>query len=187
MDTTTIDLKAFCEPEAPHLAEPFWREGHMYATNGKICVRVPAESGELGHAKAPSAHNLKWWWDDDNAFEWEPLPAATEKKVRCRYCDGDGRNPDVTCKCPKCGNDYFPCEDCDGKGYWKEWETVHIGGFSFGGQLVHLLSSLPNPIVFASEQPCENKGNVAGVLRVKFDGGQAILMGLEFRREGVTP
>ena len=48
MDTTTIDLKAFCEPEAPHLAEPFWREGHMYATNGKICVRVPAEPGRQG-------------------------------------------------------------------------------------------------------------------------------------------
>ena len=39
--TTMIDLKRFCSPAMGFYPEPFAYGGWLYATDGRICVRVP--------------------------------------------------------------------------------------------------------------------------------------------------
>ena len=58
-----IDLQRFCANESdprPYLRAPFKRGSWVYATNGHVCVRVPAATMPAATEcdKAPPAHNL---------------------------------------------------------------------------------------------------------------------------------
>jgi hypothetical protein len=81
-----IDLSAFCEPDGPwsrfNVATPFVQgePGNVarYATNCRICVRVPIDWGERlegSEHKRPPAYALPWW-NHDERRGWRPWPKA---------------------------------------------------------------------------------------------------------------
>lgn len=178
-----IDMRKFCEEEIPNIATPFWRDGYLYASNGRYCVRVPSESGEPGHALAPAANRLEHWWTDDSLFAWEPFPESGSQKLRCDECRGTGQDFSIGRCCPKCGNNDFPCEDCEGTGWVDSFKNIMVGGFLFSGRFIHMLSSLPNSTVNASKSPTDKPYQRTGILRIRFDGGQALLMGITQEHE----
>lgn len=123
------DLQPFCsvDPWRHSLAAPFPRGGHIFATNGRILIRVPA-AGELADLpeRAGSPPNpadcipaadgyqpveVPPGWE---SFKEDSAPCETCQGAgivkKCRNCDGSG---EVTCL--ECGHEE-DCKDCDGEG-----------------------------------------------------------------------
>lgn len=119
-------LKRFCDNcnGKYHLSTPWVQDGFMYATDGRIIVRVPFE-GEYdnGGEKYPDGSSVFRPLPD--VAVWASWPSFPENhglkqcfacggegcdfKV-CEMCDGDGSH-----KCKECGT-YHGCGICDGKG-----------------------------------------------------------------------
>ena len=124
-----IDLKPFCDRWNTSyarggkfkLGQPFYQEGHIYATDGCICVRVPSMSPVNGSDDVmPDVSGMGLW---EGSSEWQPWPrrrwiTAKAAKTgwngltRCPYCQGTHRVGDDVTECP-----HDICEDCDYTGY----------------------------------------------------------------------
>lgn len=121
-----IDLKPFCDPHRPHLAEPFNRGEHTYATNGRILVRVAKLPEAVEVPAAPGLQQLDSLMPDMTELgEFIELPAIPPeesepcsdcaargyvlKDIQCPVCGGNGWFTCVVCK-----SDSHRCERCNG-------------------------------------------------------------------------
>jgi len=121
-----IDLKPFCDPTRPHLAEPFNRGEHTYATNGRILVRVAKLPEAVEVPAAPGLQQLDSLIPDLTELgEYIELPAIPPeesepcsdcasrgyllKDIQCPACDGVG-----WLTCVVCQSDSHRCKRCNG-------------------------------------------------------------------------
>jgi hypothetical protein len=68
----SVDLNLFCDPERRNLSVPFSLNGHTYASNGHIIVRVPRRPDIPENKEAPNAEKLLPW--DFSRVKFWPLP-----------------------------------------------------------------------------------------------------------------
>lgn len=163
-----IDLRPFCANEWEDrigLQKP-WRDGAwVYATNGHMVVRVPANSVQdapLRDAASQPANPPKMFAELHDGMEGEfllmpPLPAD----VVCDFCDGGGAADDGD-ECPKCF------------GTKHAFTYFTLGDSGFNLHYLHLLSALPQ--VRIRTQGTKTAGALI------FDGGQALLMPMRSKR-----
>jgi hypothetical protein len=108
-----LDLQQFCSTDTFrfNLHKPFRRNGHVYATNGHILVRVADdERYEISDKIATEKVLAKL---DSAKFIPAPAvnlpPKAPTQKETCTHCDGLGTQHDcLDCSCE--------CDACEGKG-----------------------------------------------------------------------
>lgn len=122
-----IDLTPFCGKDGHYTpSTPWFESGHIYATDGHVCVRVPAEAGLGNEAEddKPKGLILGWPTGDETWLPWPPvIPIPGEEECPmcggkrfvhgdqlCRHCEGGG-----WCSCRSCG-DRHNCWHCDGTG-----------------------------------------------------------------------
>ncbi len=125
-----IDLQRFCANDndpRPQLRQP-WKHGEwVYATNGHVCVRVPAATmpNVTECDKAPPAHNLFKKHIEDRPCDFLVLPKIAAPS-KCSGCNGRGTV--MARKCPSCtdgtfdhyGNTY-ECLNCDNSAGGAGW------------------------------------------------------------------
>jgi hypothetical protein len=162
-----IDLKRYCANEREvrlHRREPFEIDGHVYATNGHLMVRVPATEYP-GHAPYIAGVHPKNVADLVETAIAEPgeyiaMPTVAEPD-KCKRCKGTGIDPEWTDEGPE------NCWDCGGSGY-DRLDITGIGGTTFATHYVWLLGQLPG----AQIKPLGMKPPAA----IRFHGGHALLM-----------
>jgi hypothetical protein len=134
-------LQSFCRNWGD-LSTPFYHNHFLYATNGNLAVRIPAENlddvlPEKGNRNvAEKAEKLDEYFAADYSRQ-EPHTLSDFDfdlgTAPCEYCEGEGK----LYACDECdgagevslSNDYndyeHECDSCSGKGYFKksEWEN----------------------------------------------------------------
>lgn len=131
MNATTIDLSRFCQDEILaakyEMSRPFVVNAWRYATDGKICVRVPAlgepdSEAHDGHP-FPDCETLPWNGCQQcrsvlpekpyvvSSEYIEKCPDCKTTEIKCEKCDGG------TVRCPHCEFDHV-CGHCRGIGYF---------------------------------------------------------------------
>jgi len=121
-----LNLSDFCNECWPRTAKPWFEDGYVYASDGRIIVKVPAADypAATTTSKVSAAEVVARFWPD-KPYTLEPMPAIaanTMQKcpdceghgttyVQCTDCDGTG-----TCMCDNCGNEH-ECKTCNGKGF----------------------------------------------------------------------
>lgn len=164
-----IDLKAFCGGDAfrPYLAQPFSRGENTYATNGRICLRLPRMADVPEQDKPKAEEIFAKAKMDCQYFELEAFKLPTrEEEEDCRACEGRGTDhdcPECTCRCGSCG----------GTGLHQPTIAVGIGNGVFSHKHVLLMQNLPGLRVG------ETDGTEA--MPFRFDGGDGLVMPM--RRE----
>jgi hypothetical protein len=136
-----IDLEKFCSTDLtrPYLMKPFTIGEWTYATNGRICVRVPAMAEWPSIEKTIAAPELF----AAPVTEFRPLPKIEfpppDEDDECESCNGRGCEHD----CPDCE---CICEQCNGTGEVPPYSnvSVEIGNGIYAGRYIHLLQSLPS-------------------------------------------
>lgn len=90
-----------------YLLRPFAYHGKLYASNGHIIVRVPAEADAPDTEHSICAHAEKLFADANFEAGMEPLPAYQEVELpSCEGCGGSGK-----CK------PLEECRECRGEGF----------------------------------------------------------------------
>jgi hypothetical protein len=109
---TLLDLQPFCSTceTRPQLARPYNLDGWTYATDGRICLRVPALADTEPNTDSPPPPNPAELFNqplakacDENLAPFPTLPDAPPR-VYCHECNGEGF---VRCEC--CNHE----KDCD--------------------------------------------------------------------------
>lgn len=187
--TTPIDLAPFCARyDDSHFPQnPFVFNGYKYATDGRICVRIPAtgerDSADVVREAVESVADVEGeflpWPASDPVQSMQDCEACRARGFiggeDCKACDGTG-----TIECKHCGND-SECEDCDGEGHrGQKVSCAACGGKGqserFARQLIgstwikyeydRLVRALPNPtfreIIFRGK---------TDAVAFRFDGG----------------
>ncbi len=206
-----VDLTAFCLPH-PHrcgkfnLSRPFVQADWTFATDSRICLRVPPESGDVrddASVNLPPAAPMPWW-DHDQRRCWHDLPATPPRVFQedscCPACDGTGWNrPHLECEvCQGVGAlmDDSPYEFSD---TWKECAACRGSGIlgatpcgtckgrasfvqpttvQLGGQFFDLGFYRKIQSIGGVEYAMRFDGGDEP-LRFRFDGGLGLLMGID--------
>lgn len=161
-----VTLETFCDKESERfdLALPFRRSGNVYATDGRIVVRVPAThyDGPLALATAKTPNPEDFGWDKEVAVaSWdavpEPLPCEDCKDQRgapYQVPDDDGYYYDESIRvtCPHC--------------------RIVVQGVTLAWHLVEPLTR------FGDNLEC-GVGVQAIAVHFRFDGGYALVMPLK--------
>lgn len=119
-----VSLEPFCSDEREYLEKPFLQDGYVYATNGRIAVRVKHEG--LTNARVQTRPNMAEIFKSFVNEGFEPvtftLPDCeichnkrTVIDTKCYTCDGFGRI-EHDCDCQYCTKDREFCDDCKGTG-----------------------------------------------------------------------
>lgn len=119
--------------EREYLRKP-WKHGEwVYATNGHVCVRVPAATmpDVAENAKAPAAHNLFTKNLEGRQCDFLLMPKIAAP-MKCHGCNGRGAV--MARKCPSCTDGTFDhyghtyeclnCEDSAGGSGWIEADSA---------------------------------------------------------------
>lgn len=129
-----IDLQRFCAnelDEREYLHKPWKRGQWVYATNGHVCVRVPAEAmPDVGECdKAPAAERLFMQYVEGRQCDFLLMPKIAAP-MKCHGCNGRGAV--MARKCPSCTDGTFDhyghtydclnCADSMGGPGWIECE-----------------------------------------------------------------
>ena len=107
---TAEQLLTFCSKEidVERFQKPFRFRGKVYATNGRICIRIP-DRPDFSIRDVTGESNIdysKVFTDASNCdMEIPDLPDA----IVCKHCLGDGKNHEIDC--PDCNGE--GCENCD--------------------------------------------------------------------------
>jgi hypothetical protein len=197
-----IDLQQWCDDSVIRydLSAPFVRAGHVYATDGRVCVRLPSEEdATTGDRRVPAAEQLPAWllgsgWRDWPAQDWRPDPSAYE--CCCPICKGCGRvGADVgTCKtCEGDGEAVYEgangaymatCRACRGLGYGGGKRCGYCEGDGIGEGRPKLQKVGGIWLAGWMDRQIRSLPNVRYVvidavcLRFAFDGGEGLAMGL---------
>lgn len=126
-----FDINRFCAKNdiRSYLAKPIVHGGFVYATNGHICVRVPATEADIdtpldGEQPAKVLASMQKMFAEQQDQRPADLPDLSAVK-RCADCAGKGSYLGVSCgTCDgdggfeRDGHDYT-CKSCDGDGHLK--------------------------------------------------------------------
>ncbi len=157
------DLQKFCFEGLgkDKIKIPWTDGGYTYATNGHICIKVPALSDVSVEPNPVNAEKI--FRETPQPAEWFPVPRVKKPKIPketvCTDCEGSGKDDDN--ECPECG----------GTGKVEEYISpcyLKIGNQSFAEKYLYLIQGFPNVQI----------GPVTGGIaaRIKFDGGEGLLM-----------
>jgi hypothetical protein len=202
VDAPAVNLAQFCgKPEYELrflLHNPWEHKGYRYASNGHICVRVPAPEAKDAVCEHKIAESARVLFEKCNHTEYAPLPAFDLGEV-CRTCEGKGKFKQVTCAdCD--GDGYFDhgcheydCKNCDAFGSYassdgemrdcptcngyghKNW-SVPIGNAAYAAMYLALIKTLPS-VMFAAGEPADGtKPNGQMPAHFIFTGGEGVLM-----------
>ena len=128
-----IDLQRFCANESdprPYLRAPFKRGSWVYATNGHVCVRVPAESApDVAEVeKTPNAGALFEKHIEKRECEFLLMPKIPDL-IRCGGCGGKTKVRAI--KCPHCdggtfvrGDYSYDCQTCVDSSAGPGWDEL---------------------------------------------------------------
>jgi hypothetical protein len=160
----SVDLELFCdptrrEPGGRDLSVPFSLNGHTYATNGHIIVRVAQRPAVPENKEAPNIEKLERLPWDFSRVKFGPLPECGPLDDKCLACAGTGHEH----RCPDCRCE---CKFCDGSG--KRRPIVRIGKVAFNGQYVEWMRALPGLEI--------GKPRRSRPLPFRFEGGEGLLM-----------
>jgi hypothetical protein len=200
---------------------PYEVEEFTYATDGKICVRVRPQLGDKVVSQGPIPPFGSLQWGHDKLTGWRSLRRLSPVEAIdscCPTCDGYGHTSDgimrecEQCvgtghvwvgsdydishpkKCPRCkGAGHFPpvgaiiCPTCDGYAIGTFPTIVEIDGQYFDAKLYSKAWSLDGEYLLDNFNSCPSYP----MLRLRFDGGVGLLMGLDkaesiHRIEGVA-
>jgi hypothetical protein len=115
---TLADLQPFCgtDPTRFHLHSPFPVNGHTYATDGRILIRVPLITGTPdieGHPKNPGKvipENLEGYIPAELPPGWQDIP---QKTTPCERCAATGKLTYTVSECKDCqGTGTYECQHC---------------------------------------------------------------------------
>ena len=158
------------------LATPWSEEGHVYATDGRICVRVKSDvclpkAGSIPPCPALFADFAR----DDLAWMTAPrlaLPSAIHQ------LDPWWRQPE---ECEQCGHESGEMETVD-----EAFDPCWIGGHWFGRRYLSLIQNLPVAEVAVVTKSCcaKSRGSATWCLLFRADGGiEGVLMGMASQEE----
>ncbi len=149
--------KEIDQRRATHL--PFYRDGYLYATDGRVCVRMRQDGEDT--SGSPNTSTIGWP-DDEHKYGREAValpqvsipervicPECKGKKVAtCSECNGAGE-----LECPECehvglcrdcaGTGKTECDECDahGKARQTSVETIKLAsGYGLADHYVALLN-----------------------------------------------
>lgn len=152
-----VCLETFCNKKSFHyqLGLPFRRGEFVYATDGRICVRMPADSYDgpvATEGKFPKIESLDW---DKEVVKWGPVPEPQP----CDKCHDLRVRPYVE---PKEDNHSLmvPCGKC----------TVEIEGRKLAWWLVEAVTR------FATGLEVGVTTDLEAAVHFRFNGGYALLM-----------
>lgn len=172
----TIDLQPFCADSQWNaggrhdMTIPWFENGWVYATDGRILVRHPSEPQPL-RDNTPDAASLFREFDPANCVDELP------------QWDGSTYDHEVNCDHPQChggkisGGDNL-CEACKGRGWNPESmpTTVEFQDFNFVGSHLRKIHALPNPLGCIHQLAFKGRGPTAQLWFIFDDGGQGMLM-----------
>lgn len=183
---STIDLQPFCAVAdiRHYLLRPFVIDGHKFAANGLVIVRVPCGEPDTEDL-TDSLYGAVRRMFSESFDGFEPLPTIPTAEV-CPDCSGTGRRSEADC--PDCHNGYFEhgdheyeCKECDGTGRVTDVEcanrncldgtlrsTLKIGDALFDTKHLRKIAALPNARIAVQSQ--------YGPAAFQFDGGEGRLM-----------
>jgi hypothetical protein len=162
------DLVKFvsADGEKHHIDKPWSRDGFTYATNGHVMVRVPVMA-DVQNNEGPNAEYV-FKQALPMPDTWVPIPDVKPSDIKCDECGGQGRKfrdvDGITWE--------RECDGCNGSGKIHPVETHEINGVKFQVKYLFLLHQLPNCEI----SPVDNKTPAW----FKFDGGEGLLMPMEF-------
>lgn len=188
-------LKQFCSRDTTRtqIQQPWSMDGHSFATDGHILMRVPRldqvaenrDAPETGHLFANSPHTGNFLPIPDLPEPQDgPCPeckGSGKVPARCQKCDGEG-----TILCPQCEDGQLecdecdgtglpeeesevPCEDCDGSGKRPVLQRVAVGNQTVDAKFLRLIEDLPNVRITNSQKELS-------ALTFVFDGGDGLIM-----------
>lgn len=176
----TVYLQPFCDFTGGKYRTqvPFVFDGHEYATDGRICVRMKTEKPNSVPPKAekgdkqlifPKADQLGWIHDEVKSSVWQPWPFPAYERLGSVF-DEDGFN----------ARDFS--NPLDSMAYMK-LESPRIG--RSGPKRQSICISLRYDILVRAYLPnptfvCDEKD---GRVLIRFDGGEAILMEYRVNQE----
>jgi hypothetical protein len=168
-ESTVTLLQVFCTDEGK-LASPWHCDGWVYATNGRVLVRVRAV-GVWGNATGvPSAAQLFDGSHGTAGAEYD-VPEVQAETACCKRCCGGGW---VECNL---GHDH-ECPDCDGSGEKGSWPLVMVGPRCFYGRNLWLIRHLPGVKLWIDP---ELSSSIA--CYVAWDGGEGLISSTEPEEE----
>ena len=198
-----VNIEKFCSDDTDprwYLHKPFARSGFLYATNGHIAVRVPAD-GSMVDTEEKISDQIERLFSSNVFDGMEPLPAYTDPVLpACDDCEGSGKNK-PTEKCKECRGEGFvewdtdfnsyeaDCKSCDGSGEIEREGLasltcktcagsgtsmdgpVTIGGMTINYRYLKMMEELPGLLV----TPLAGK-ICLDVIPFVFDGGTGLIM-----------
>lgn len=197
-------LQPFCakaNESREYMRAPFCLNGWIFATDGHIAVRIPEDvqfpicTDEKVISLFPRFNNYFEQFDKFSFFDLPVLPKADP----CMHCGGGGKVNYSKIACDECdgdgefyyGSHYYSCKHCAGSGEIKHrhqepismcekcrgsgfasCQPVKINDCLFNLAYLKLIEKLPNLQIATN--------GIKEVLRIKFDGGSAVLMPMNF-------
>jgi hypothetical protein len=167
---TIETLKKFCATEnaRPILTAPFSFGAYTYATDRKICIRVP----RIAEVTEENDITQRLPWDQDEIAGWQDMPSGymVPPRVVCRSCMGSKKfQPCLDCEflegcqedptealdCERIQEIGNPCTMCDATGtvFQKPYFRVPMrsGGTDLNGEYLEKLRVLPGMIWLAPD------------------------------------
>jgi hypothetical protein len=168
-----VDLQQFCPSWSYRewMEKPFSRDGHTWACDGKLLVRVPLRNDVPEHPRAADVMRI---WPAQWPSVWRQplrreLPAA--EYVACDVCSGRG----VKHKCPNCS---CTCCECNGKGEFETVRVVRVGERALPLRHARLIVGLDwveiSPPLLEELLLCFRFEGGEGVVSLMRDGGEAV-------------
>jgi hypothetical protein len=171
MSTTTIDLQRFCKDHVDlkgnTYREPFTFEGWMYATDGRICIRVRSDDRN-SRGKFPPAQSLfVRAMDDARMKQWPEAKYTKHGEWPCVVCDSVGK---LMAKCPHCQANTIAhdCPSCGGDGIAR---ITRVGNRLVCVKYDEMIRELPGVEYFADGKDFKPP------LLFRFEGGEGAIMG----------
>jgi hypothetical protein len=178
---TPAQLQPFCSCDETMgvLCAPFTRGDWTYATDGRICVRVPRLDVAVSPYPSPRAETV--FAGDDFTADWLPMPTLPPYDslfVPCHECDGSGVVEWSYSFRRECGGRCLknhPCPICLGqKRVLGAIRRVDIGSRRVSAWYLWLLHELPGPVEF--RVPPEDMRWEP--VHIRFNGGEGRVMPL---------
>ena len=161
-----IDLKPFCHESKPRINVPWSADGHTFATDGVILVRVPLRQdvGERDNVPKIMGTTLGDTFDKDPAG-WFAIPEFDVVEDVCPECHGVGWVTPITAY-----NEYDDqeCLSCAGARKVVAKKNVEIAGVLFDSVRLGRLKRLP-------EIEVGPFGHLDAA-RFRFTGGDGLIM-----------
>lgn len=209
---TAVDLAQFCATATDpreYLHTPWRRGDWVYAMNGHVCVRVPAESmPEVAESANPVAAGAEAMFQkhlEQRKCEFQPMPKL-KKVTKCIQCLGKGTTKMAKCdscdegefvrggysySCQNCYGGWLPTDDkrggkdrpchlCAGTGDPVGMnDIVRLGESTYSLVYLSWLAALPLIRVCPGNRAGQDRADTIPAVFM-FHGGQALLMPKRF-------